>query len=89
MEARRRSRPRARAADDLSAQGSGLRARQTQGGPHAPGNPTPTQAVNMRVNIEGLAKDLEVTSCSLVCLMMMVCLLLYQQENKARRDDRE
>ena len=52
----RRSRPRARVADYLSAQGSGLRARQTKGGPHAPENPTPTPAVNLRVNIEGLAK---------------------------------
>ena len=33
-----------------------LRARQTKGGPHAPENPTPTPAVNLRVNIEGLAK---------------------------------
>ena len=31
---RRGPRPRARAADDLSALGSGLRARQTKGGPH-------------------------------------------------------
>ena len=30
------ARPRARAADDLSAQGSGLRARQAKGGSHAP-----------------------------------------------------
>ena len=28
------ARPRVRAADDLSAEGSGLRARQTKGGPH-------------------------------------------------------
>ena len=36
-----------------------LRARQTKGGPHAPENPTPTPAVNLTVNIEGLAKGLE------------------------------
>ena len=35
----------------LSAQGSGLRARQTKGGPHAPEIPTPTPAVNLRLNI--------------------------------------
>ena len=35
------ARPRARAADDLSAQGSGLRARQAKGGSHAPEIPTP------------------------------------------------
>ena len=50
------SRPRARAADDMSAEGSGLRAHQTQGGPHAPEIPTPTPAVNLRFNIEGLTK---------------------------------
>ena len=32
-----------------------MRARQTKGGPHAPQTPTPTPAVNLRVNIEGLA----------------------------------
>ena len=42
-----RSRPRARAVGDLSAEGSGLRARQTKGGPHAPEIPTPTPAVNL------------------------------------------
>ena len=52
-------RPRARAADDLSAEGSGLRARQTKGGPHAPEIPTPTPAVNLRFNIEGLTKGHE------------------------------
>ena len=36
-------------ADDLSARGSGLRARQTKGSPHAPENLTPTPAVNLRV----------------------------------------
>ena len=45
--ARCRARPRARAADDLSAKGSGLRARQTKGGLHAPEISTPTPAVNL------------------------------------------
>ena len=58
--ARWRARPRARAADDLSAEGSGLRARQTKGGPHAPEIPTPTPAVNLRFNIDGLTKGHEV-----------------------------
>ena len=58
--ARCRARPRARAADDLSAEGSGLRARQTKGGPHAPEIPTPTPAVNLRFNIEGLTNGYEV-----------------------------
>ena len=53
------ARPRARAADDLSAQGSGLRARQAKGGSHAPEIPTPTPAVNLRFNIDGLSKGLE------------------------------
>ena len=56
------ARPRARAADDLSAQGSGasgLRARQTKGGSQAPEIPTPTPAVNLRFNIDGLTKGLE------------------------------
>ena len=44
-------------ADDLSAQGSGLRARQTKRSPHAPGTPKP--AVNLRVDIVFLAKGLE------------------------------
>ena len=57
--ARGTARPRARAADDLSAQGSGLRARQTKGGSHAPEIPTPTPAVNLRFNIDGLTKGLE------------------------------
>ena len=39
-------------ADDLSAQGSGLRARQTKGSPHAPEKLTPTPAVNLRVGID-------------------------------------
>ena len=57
--ARGTARPRARAADDLSAKGSALRARQTKGGPHAPEIPTPTPAVNLRFNIEGLTKGHE------------------------------
>ena len=61
--ARSVARPRARAADDLSAEGSGLRARQTkgvsQGGPHAPEIPTPTPAINLRFNIDGLTKGRE------------------------------
>ena len=52
--ARGMARPRAREADDLSAEGIGLRARQTKGGPHAPEIPTPTPAVNLRFNIERL-----------------------------------
>ena len=36
-------------------------ARQPKGGPHAPEIPTPTPAVNLRFNIEGLAKRLEGT----------------------------
>ena len=51
-EARCIARSRARAADDLSAQGSGLRARQTKGSSHAPEIPTPTPAVNLRFNVE-------------------------------------
>ena len=47
--------------DDLSAQGTGLRARQTKGSPHAPEELTPTPAVNLRVDIDGLAKGLEET----------------------------
>ena len=46
-------------ADDLSAQGSGLRARQTKGSPHAPEIPTPTPAVNHRFDIDCLAHGLE------------------------------
>ena len=53
------ARPRARAADDLSAQGSGLRARQAKGGSHAPEIPTPTPAINLRFNIDGLTKGRE------------------------------
>ena len=53
------ARPRARAADDLSAQGSGLRARQAKGGSHAQEIPASTPAVNLRCNIEGLTKGLE------------------------------
>ena len=48
-------------ADDLSTQVSGLRARQTKGSPHAPEKLTPTPAVNLRVDIDGLAKGLEET----------------------------
>ena len=46
-------------ADDLSAQGSGLRARQTKRSPHAPENITPTPTVNLRVDIHFLAQGLE------------------------------
>ena len=46
-------------ADDLSAQGSGLRTRQTKGSPHAPEERPPTPAVNLRVDIHLLAKGLE------------------------------
>ena len=46
------ARPRARAADDLSAQGSGLCARQAKGSSHAPEIPTPTPAVNLRFDID-------------------------------------
>ena len=54
-----RARPRARAADDLSAQGSDLCARQAKGSSHAPEIPTPTPAVNLRFNIDGLTKGRE------------------------------
>ena len=37
-----------------------MRARQTKGGPHAPEIPTPTPAVNLRFNIDGLTKGHEV-----------------------------
>ena len=57
--ARSVARPRARAADDLSAQGSGLCARQAKGSSHAPEIPTPTPTVNLRFNIEGLTKGRE------------------------------
>ena len=57
--ARSVARPRARAADDLSAQGSGLCARQAQGSLHAPEIPTPTPAINLRFNIDGLTKGRE------------------------------
>ena len=57
--ARSVARPRARAADDLSAQGSGLCARQAKGSSHAPEIPTATPAVNLRFNIDGLTKGLE------------------------------
>ena len=53
------ARPMARAADDLSAQGSGLCARQAKGSSHAPEIPTPTPAVNLRFNIDGLTKGRE------------------------------
>ena len=53
------ARPRARAADDLSAQGSGLCARQAKGSSHAPEIPTPTPAINLRFNIDGLTKGRE------------------------------
>ena len=46
-------------ADDLSAQGSGLRARQTKGSPHAPEISTPTPAVNLRFDIDCLAQGLQ------------------------------
>ena len=46
-------------AGDRSAQGSGLRARQTKRSPHAPEKLTPTPAVNLRVDIVFLAKGLE------------------------------
>ena len=46
-------------ADYLSAQGSGFCARQTKESPHAPELPTPTQAVNLRFDIDGLAQGLE------------------------------
>ena len=55
----RRSWPRAGLADYLSAQGSGLRTRQTKGSPHAPEIPTPTPAVNLRFDINCLARGLE------------------------------
>ena len=53
------ARPRARAADDLSAQGSSLCTRQAKGSSHAPEIPTPTPAINLRFHIDGLAKGLE------------------------------
>ena len=53
------ARPRARAADDLSAQGSGLCARQAKGSSHAPEIPTPTPTVNLRFNIDGLTNGRE------------------------------
>ena len=47
-------------ADDLSAQDSvSLRARQTKGSPHAPEDTTQTPAVDLRVEIDGLAQGLE------------------------------
>ena len=46
-------------ADDLSAQGSGLRARQTKRRPHAPEEHTPTPGANLRVDINFLAKGRE------------------------------
>ena len=36
-----------------------MRARQTKGGSHAPEIPTPTPAINLRFNIDGLTKGLE------------------------------
>ena len=36
-----------------------MRARQTKGSPHAPEIPTPTPAVNLRFNIDGLTKGRE------------------------------
>ena len=36
-----------------------MRARQTMGGAHAPEIPTPTPAVNLRFNIDGLTKGRE------------------------------
>ena len=56
-------------ADDLSARGSGLRARQTKVSPHAPENPREkvgfikphpdASAVNLRVDIDFLVQGLE------------------------------
>ena len=46
-------------ADDLCAQGSGVRARQTKRSPHAPEERPPTPAVNLRGDIHLLAKGLE------------------------------
>ena len=46
-------------ADDLCAQGSGVRARQTKRSPHAPEERPPTPAVNLRVDMHLLAKGLE------------------------------
>ena len=46
-------------ADYLSAQGSGLRPRQTKESPHAPEIATPTPAVNLRFDIDRLAQGLE------------------------------
>ena len=53
------ARPRARAADDLSAQGSDLCARQAKGSSQAPEIPTPTPAINLRFNIDGHTKGRE------------------------------
>ena len=49
--------------DELSGGGArhseALRARQANGGSHAPEIPTPTPAVNLRFNIDGLTKGRE------------------------------
>ena len=50
-------------ADDLCAQGSGVRARQTKRSPHAPEERIPTPSVNIRVYIDFLAKGLEAAGC--------------------------
>ena len=77
--ARSVARPRARAADDLSAQGSGLCARQAQGSSHAPGIPTPTPAVNLRFNIDGLTEGRERVGGFLVGeeKMMMMMMMMF------------
>ena len=54
---------RAGVADDLSAEGSGLRARQTKRSPHVPEKFTPTPAVNLRVDIDFIAKGLKEVGC--------------------------
>ena len=46
-------------ADDLSAQGRSLRARQTKGGTDVPEERTPTPTVHLRADILLLAKVLE------------------------------
>ena len=43
-----------------------MRARQTKGGTHAPEIPTPTPAVNLRFDIDGLTKGHEVVGCLFV-----------------------
>ena len=48
-------------ADDLSAQGNRLRARQTKSSLHEPEKLTPTPAVTLRVDVNFLAQGLEET----------------------------